>query len=114
MSISADRARLLALTLEDAFEAPHFDRTASRTPRRIFATLSSDGVDMSFMFDPPFQEFYCEHAPTAFAPVSGAWGRKGATRWRLRDVDARTFRSALAAAHARANAPRDKPARKRR
>jgi hypothetical protein len=111
MAVAAVRARELALALEQASEAPHFNRTAFRTPRRIFATLAGDGVDMNFMFDHALQEFYCERAPNAFAPVAGGWGRIGATRCVLKKVDLATFRSALAAAHARANTP---PARKSR
>lgn len=38
MAVTPKRARELALALEDASQAPHFDRVAFRTPRRIFAT----------------------------------------------------------------------------
>ncbi len=65
------------------------------------------------MFDSALQEFYCEQAPEAFAPVPGGWGRMGATRCLLKNVDAATFKSALLAAHARANAPPPKKPRKR-
>lgn len=103
MSITPARVRKLALALENASEVAHFDRAAFRTPRRIFATMGSDGVN--FMFDAGLQEFYCEQAPAAFAPVPGGWGKMGATRCDLEAVDEATFRSALQAAHARANAP---------
>ncbi len=99
------------LALEDAGEAPHFDRIAFKTPKRTFATLAADGADVNFMFDLALQDFYCEQAPHAFAPVPGGWGKMGATRCDLKKVDAQTFRGALAAAHARAMAPR--PKRKR-
>jgi hypothetical protein len=113
MPVTDRKARQLALALDQTTEAPHFDRAAFRTPRRIFATLASDGRDMNFMFDALLQEFYCEHAPDAFAPVPGGWGRMGATRCSLRDVDLATFRSALGAAHARAIAPPENKRRKR-
>jgi hypothetical protein len=112
MAVTAGEAREMALALEGASEAAHFDRTAFRTPRRIFATLAAGGADMNLMFDDVLQAFYREQAPEAFAPVPGGWGRRGATRCLLNAVDPDTFRGALAAAHARANAP--PPLRRRR
>jgi len=113
MSITADEAREFALLFDDASEAPHFDRSAFRTPRRIFATLARDGSEMNLMLDRDLQEFYCERAPHAFAPVPGGWGLRGATRCLLRSADRRTFRGALTAAHDRANRALNQGTRKR-
>jgi hypothetical protein len=107
VAVSAERARALALALPQAREAPHFHRTAFRTPRRIFATLDAQVPDLNLMFDPDLRDFYCGQAPEAFAPVAGGWGRMGATRCDLKAVDEATLRSALQAAHLRA-APRRK------
>jgi hypothetical protein len=112
MSVSPARARKLALSLENVREAPHFDRAAFRTPRRIFATLAKSGADLNIGLTPDLQEFYCEQAPDALAPVSGGWGRAGWTRCSLRKIDEATLLSAIKAAHALANAPAAK--RKRR
>lgn len=106
MPVTAKRARELMLGLDAASEAPHFDRIAFKTPKRTFATMAGNGGDVNFMFDGALQEFYCEQAPEAFAPVPGGWGRMGATRCDLKRVDTATFQSALKAAHARAMAPR--------
>ena len=106
MAISAARARKLLLGFDDASAAPHFDRLAFRTPRRIFATLAGDGLDVNFMFDPLGQEVFCEMATHALAPVPGGWGRMGATRCDLKKVDEPTFMAAAEAAHARASEPR--------
>ncbi|HYQ17969.1 MAG TPA: hypothetical protein VEQ58_19485 [Polyangiaceae bacterium] len=105
MAVSANRARTLALSLENASSYPHFDRIAFRTPRRTFATLALSGVDLNFMFDLEQQRRFCELAPHAISPVPGGWGRMGATRCELSSIDAATFKLALLAAHARANAP---------
>ena len=104
MTVSPERAQALALALEGASAAPHFHRTAFRTPRKIFATLDPAG-DLNLMFDPDLRDFYCEQAPEAFAPVPGGWGRMGATRCDLARVDEATLNGALKAAHALA-APR--------
>ncbi len=99
MPVDAARARGLALGLHLASEAPHFDRVAFRTPRKIFATLSVQAGDLNLMFDPDLRDFYCEQAPQAFAPVPGGWGRRGATRCDLGKVEEATLMSALRAAH---------------
>ncbi|MFT3728417.1 MAG: MmcQ/YjbR family DNA-binding protein [Terricaulis sp.] len=106
MTVTAAKARKLALSLEGVSEAPHFDRAAFRT-KRIFATLANSGSDINFMFDPPLQEFYCAQS-AAMSPVPGGWGKQGATRCDLKKVDEATFLSALKAAHARGYAPRRK------
>ena len=106
MALSAARARKLLLRFDNVSEAPHFDRVAFRTPRRIFATLSGDGRDVNFMFGPLAQETFCEMAPGALAPVPGGWGRMGATRCDLKKVDEAIFVAAAEAAHTRASEPR--------
>jgi hypothetical protein len=105
MSVTPTRVRKLALALPAASEVPHFDRLAFRTPRKIFATLGVAAGDLNLMFDPDLRDFYCEQAPHAFRPVFGGWGRRGATRCDLRNVDEETLTSALRAAHGLA-APR--------
>jgi YjbR len=99
MSVDAARVRELALALPLASEAPHFDRLAFRTPRKIFATLNARAGDLNLMFDPDLRDFYCEQAPQAFTPVPGGWGRRGATRCDLAKVNEVTLMSALQAAH---------------
>jgi hypothetical protein len=106
VAVSAARARKLLLRFENVSEAPHFDRTAFKTPRRTFATLAGDGRDVNFMFDPIEQETFCEMAADALAPLPGGWGRMGFTRCDLKKVDETTFLAASEAAHARANQPR--------
>ena len=97
----------MALKLEGASEAPHFNRLAFRTPRKTFATLDAEACDLNLMFDPELRDFYCEQEPATFRPVAGGWGRMGATRCDLAVVDVATLSSALQAAH-RLAAPKDK------
>lgn len=112
MPVTAKRAKELALSLENASSYPHFDRVAFRTPRRTFATLALNGEDLNLMLDVAGQRHFCDLAPHAMAPVAGGWGRMGWTRCELRAIDAATFKAALLAAHARANAPPPKRPRK--
>lgn len=106
MPVEPERSRALALALPDAAEAPHFDRLAFRTPRKIFATLDAAARDLNLMLDPDLRDFYCEQQPHVFAPVAGAWGRYGATRCDLSAVDEATLLAALQAAHALAQPQR--------
>jgi hypothetical protein len=99
MAVDPARARELALALPEAIEAPHFERAAFRTPRKIFATLSEARGDLNLMFGPDLRDFFCEQAPGAFTPVPGGWGQRGATRCDLHAVDEATLASALRAAH---------------
>lgn len=112
MAVTLERARDLALALAGASAAPHFDRLAFRTPRRIFATLGTDG-SLNLMFDQDLRDFYCSAEPRAFSPVPGGWGRRGATRCALAAVDETTLSSALQAAHRRAAPATRAPARVR-
>lgn len=113
MPVTAKRAEELALSLDNASAYPHFDRIAFRTPRRTFATLALNGEDLNLMLDAAEQKQFCELAPHAITPVSGGWGRMGWTRCELGAIDARTFKAALSAAHARANTPPPKRVRKK-
>lgn len=106
MSVTAARARALALSLPGTTTYPHFDRLAFRLPRRTFATLGLDSADMNLMFDHEHQEKFCERAPQAIAPVAGGWGRMGWTRCDLKQIDSATLKAALEAAHALASVPR--------
>ena len=112
--ISGPRLREIALALPDASEAPHFDRTAFRTPRRIFCTLPADGLTANLMLEPDVQMAVCEAFPTAFSPVPGGWGRMGATTVDLGVVSEANLKAALLEAHARASEPPPKRARKAR
>lgn len=105
MSVTATRFRELALALPGASSAPHFDRTAFRTPRRIFATLSKDGADANLMLDRGAQAAAIETRPHAFSALPNAWGDQGATRVELAKVSEKDLVAALAEAHARAAAP---------
>ena len=113
MPVTAKRAKELALSLENTSSYPHFDRVAFRTPRRTFVTLALGGEDLNLMLEPAQQQHFCALAPAAITPVAGGWGRMGWTRCELRAIDAATFKAALLAAHARANAPLPKRTRKK-
>ncbi len=90
MAVTPARARKLALSLDNASEAPHFDRAAFRTPRKIFATLANCGVGYQLDVRRGLQEFYCEQAPRSDSRrVPGGWGTHGRDALRL-EIDRRS------------------------
>jgi hypothetical protein len=109
--VSRDRFSKLALGLADATSAPHFDRLAFRTPRKIFATLAADGRSANLLLDAELQAAVTEARPDSFAPVPGGWGRMGYTTVDLTSVAEVDLVRALGEAHALASQP--KPAKKR-
>ena len=102
----------LALSFPGTEARPHFDRTAFRTTRKTFATLSGDGKDANVMLDADAQDAFCALHPTWAHPVAGGWGRMGWTTLVLPKADASEVRKLLADAYAMA-LPAPKRKRKR-
>jgi hypothetical protein len=91
---NGDDFRRIALSLEGASEAPHFDRAAFRVAR-TFATLAVDQQTANLKFAPDEQEFKSMLAPEAFSPLDNAWGRQGWTVARLSALSEAELRAAL-------------------
>ena len=76
--------RRIALSLEGAEESSHMGAPDFRVGGRIFATLASQNKGYgNLMLTPQQQAIFVEEAPEIFLPVSGGWGRMGATHIRL-------------------------------
>ncbi len=105
--------RKLALSFAETEARPHFERTAFRTPRRTFATLSGDGRDVNVMLEPD-QQAMVTSASSAFTKLPNKWGDQGWTRCVLKDMTVAQLRPVLQDAHARALEPVSKRSMKRR
>jgi hypothetical protein len=101
--MTGDQLRTIALALPNTSEAPHFDRAAFRTPKRIFATLAGNGRSANLLLDADQQAALVESHPEAFAAIAGGWGRQGWTTMRLAEVSVAEAKAVLADAHALAN-----------
>jgi len=112
MAVEIAHVKALIATLAAVGSAPHFHRTAFRTPRKTFVTLDEAGNDLNLMLDPDHRDFNCEQVPEAFTQVPGGWGRMRATRCDLAAIDETTLLSALATAH-RLAAPKARTPRHR-
>jgi hypothetical protein len=91
--------RKLALSLAETSERAHMGHPDFRVGGRIFATLSYPDERFGMVvLTPQDQEEFIRLHPNVFAPVTGAWGRRGSTRVNLDEVDFPTLRKALTAA----------------
>jgi hypothetical protein len=109
--MNADQLRKLALSLPDSTEAPHFDRSAFRTPRRIFATLAPDGRSANLKLELDQQAALVDSHPKAFAVIAGHWGLRGWTTMTLAAISMAEAKSVLVDAHAAASPAARKPAK---
>lgn len=82
--MTEDDFRRLALQLPEAVESAHMGHPDFRVRGRIFATLgpAGEGWGMVKLTREQQPEFVRER-PAVFEPISGGWGRNGATRVRL-------------------------------
>jgi hypothetical protein len=76
--------RRIALSFEGVEEKSHMGAPDFRVGGRIFATLASQKQGFgNLMLSPEQQAAFIEELPEVFLPVSGGWGKSGATHIRL-------------------------------
>jgi hypothetical protein len=85
--MNANDFRELALGFDDAEESAHMGAADFRVGGRIFATLAHGHLGLgNLMLSPELQKSLIDEAPDVFFPVSGGWGRMGATHVRLAEA----------------------------
>jgi hypothetical protein len=85
--MNANDFRELALGFEDTEESAHMGAPDFRAGGRIFATLAHEYLGFgNLMLSPELQQLLIAEAPEVFLPVSGSWGRRGATHIRLAEA----------------------------
>ncbi len=94
--LTAETFRALALELEGTAEGGHMGHADFRRRGRVFATLGYPRNGFAMVkLTPDQQTMLTQAEPAIFSPVSGGWGRKGATLLLLAEADEATARSAL-------------------
>jgi hypothetical protein len=88
--------RRIALSFDGAEEGSHMGAVDFRVGGHIFATLASvrEGFG-NLMLTPEIQAEFVADAPDLFLPVSGGWGRMGATHIRLAKANRDVLHGAL-------------------
>ena len=86
--MDADDFRRIALSLDGVESGSHVGAEDFRVGGHIFATLAHlrHGYG-NLMFTPEAQHVFIALRPDVFLPVSGGWGRNGATHLRLSVAD---------------------------
>ncbi len=78
--MTANDFRRLALAQPEAVESAHMNHPDFRVAGKVFATLGYPDKGCGMVkLTPEQQHYFSQDHPSVFAPVKGAWGRKGAT-----------------------------------
>jgi hypothetical protein len=98
--VTGEQFRRLALGFPEAFESSHMRHPDFRVRGgKIFATLAYPDTKWGMVkLTPEQQEEFVRAEPEVFEPVTGGWGRGGATSVRLRAATAKILKQAMAAA----------------
>ena len=94
--MTAEDFRRLALALPGAEEGSHMSAADFRVGGRIFATLAAAEQGFgNLMLSPDQQAAFVAESPDVYLPVSGGWGRMGATHVRLTNASEDLLAAAL-------------------
>jgi hypothetical protein len=97
--MNASDFRRIALSLEGAEEGSHMGQPDFRVGGRIFATLAAEKQGYgNLMLTPEQQAEFVAELPEVFVPVTGGWGRNGATHIRLAAANEDVLAGAMRAA----------------
>ena len=94
--MTADEFRAIAVSQPGASELAHMKHPDFRVGGKIFATLHyPDNEHAVVMLSPDEQEGFVAEFPSAFAPVKGAWGKRGSTQIHLPSADGEAVAEAI-------------------
>jgi hypothetical protein len=97
--VPIDTVRKLALSFPETDEHPHFERTAFRVKKKIFATLLEKDHTLNLMLTSEDQSVFCAFDKTVIYPVANKWGLKGVTTVNLKKVKPAMLKDALTVAY---------------
>lgn len=86
--MDAEAIRQIALSLPEAVEQPHFEKTSFRVRGKIFATLTPDGARLWLKLPEEIKAALKASDPGAILPLPGAWDRGGSTLIEVERMDA--------------------------
>ena len=94
--MSPEQFRELALSLPDAIESAHMRHADFRVGGKIFATLGyPDELHGMIALPPEEQAVLVIDYPLVFLPAKGAWGKRGNTLVRLKNINLKLGRKTL-------------------
>ncbi|MBD0260605.1 MAG: MmcQ/YjbR family DNA-binding protein [Cytophagales bacterium] len=96
--LSPTAVRIMALSLPEAEEQPHFEKPSFRVRKKIFATLQAANKKAVLKLSPVDQSVFTAYDQAVFYAVPGTWGKQGWTTVDLTKVKKAMFRDALTCA----------------
>jgi hypothetical protein len=94
--VTADEFRQIALSFPEAAEHSHMGHPDFRVGGKVFATLGYPDEDWGMVkLTAEEQNNFVQAEPKVFVPVTGAWGRRGATSVRLKGARKVSVRRAM-------------------
>ena len=74
----------ICLSLPEATEEPHFEKTSFRVKKKIFATYDSKNHKACVKLSEIDQQVFCSFDASIIYPVPNKWGKQG---WTLIDLN---------------------------
>jgi len=84
--VSITTFRKIALSFADTTEQPHFEKTAFRNGKKIFATLDAENKMACVKLKEVDQSVFSNYDPSVVFPVPNKWGKQGWTNIRLSKI----------------------------
>lgn len=97
--ISIDTFRSQALSLPEATEEPHFEKTSFRVRKKIFATYDAVKNRACIKLSEIDQDVFSSFDKSVIFPVDNKWGKQGWTLIEMNSVHDELFIDALTTAY---------------
>lgn len=97
--VSIDLFRKIALSLPEASEEPHFEKTSFRIKKKIFATYNAKENRACVKLSAIDQNVFSATNKSIIYPVDNKWGKQGWTLIDLKNVHESVFTDALTTAY---------------
>ena len=97
--VSINLYRKIALSLPEASEEPHFEKTSFRIKKKIFATYNAKENRACVKLSAIDQDVFSTTNKSIIYPVDNKWGKQGWTLIDLKNVHESVFIDALTTAY---------------
>ncbi|WP_410220557.1 MmcQ/YjbR family DNA-binding protein [Pedobacter sp.] len=97
--ITINTFRKLALSFPETIEEPHFEKTAFKVKKKIFATYDPKNQTACIKLSEIDQNVFSSADKTIIYPVNNKWGKQGWTLIELKKVNKDLFIDALITAY---------------
>jgi predicted DNA-binding protein (MmcQ/YjbR family) len=97
--VNLDIFRQIALSFPETTEEPHFDKTAFKVAKKIFATMNIVETRATIKLSESDQDLFCLFDRTIMYPVPNKWGKQGWTHINLKTASEEICLEALTTAY---------------